>query len=213
MLPKPTKLGDRGHHAAMPYADLPQFMKKLAETPSPAFSALAFTVLTAARSGEVLGMTWDEVDFDTATWTVPAERMKVQKRHSVPLSDAAVAILRNQYEARGANPYVFPSPFLPRRPLSVVAMKQVMHRRGVGEWTPHGMRSAFRDWASDVAHAPFEVAEQCLAHAVGNAVSRSYARSEWLERRRPLMQSWADYVTGKTGDNAVPLRPLARADA
>ncbi len=196
MLPKPKKLGARGHHAAMPYAELPAFIARLEEAPGAAPQALAFTVLTAARSGEVLNATWDEIDLATATWTVPAERMKMRKEHAVPLSDAAVDILRQlaSEEARGRSPYVFPGA-RPRRPLSVMAMTMAMRRLGAGGFTVHGFRSAARSWMADNG-IEFEVAEACLAHAVGNAVVAAYQRSSMLERRRPLMQSWADYLTG-----------------
>ena len=194
MLPKPKKLGERGHHAAMPYADLPAFMARLAETPGAPARALAFAILTAARSGEVLNATWDEIDLATATWTVPASRMKMRKPHAVPLSDAAVAILKALEAARGASPYVFPGA-LPRRPLSAVSLNKRMDGLGAGEWTPHGMRSAFRSWAADQG-VVFEVAESCLAHT-SNSVVEAYQRSNMLERRRPTMQSWADFLSGK----------------
>ena len=157
----------------------------------------------AANRGEVLKMTWDEISFDAATWTIPKERMKMGREHAVPLSDAALAILRDQHEARGKNPHVFPG--RPQRPLSAMAMSMLLKRMKV-DATVHGMRSSFRMWAADVAHAPFEVAEQCLAHVTGNAVVQAYQRSSMLERRRPIMTAWADFVTGKDASNVVPLR-------
>jgi integrase len=203
MLPKP-KLA-RGHHAAMPYADLSAFMARLAETPGCGAKALAFTVLTAARSGETLGATWDEIDLATATWTVPAARMKMSKVHAVPLSDAAIAILRAlEAERRDQSPYVFPGRE-PRRPLSPMAMTMTMRGLGAGAFTVHGMRSAARSWMADNG-VEFELAEACLAHAVGNAVVQAYQRSSMLERRRPIMQAWANFVTGKAGDNVIELR-------
>jgi integrase len=172
MLPNPRKLGERGHHPALPYADVPAFMASLSEPsngPTPgAARALMFTILTAARSGEVLNMTWDEVSFDTAVWTIPASRMKMGKEHAVPLSDSALAILRAQEAGRGNNPFVFPG--RPQRPLSAMAMSMLLRRMKV-DATVHGMRSSFRMWAADVAHAPFEVAEQCLAHVTGKVRS------------------------------------------
>jgi integrase len=200
MLPNPKKLGERGHHAAMPYADLPDFMAKLSETPGTAAKALAFTVLTAARSGETLGATWDEIDFDNATWTVPAERMKAQKPHAVPLSDAAVAILSALEAERGKSPYVFPGA-RPRQPLSIMSMTLVMRRLGAGDLTVHGMRSAARSWMADNG-VEFEAAEACLAHAVGNAVVQAYQRSKMLERRRPIMQRWAAFLNGEAEADA-----------
>jgi integrase len=129
MLPNPRRLGARGHHAAMPYADVPAFMARLGETPGAASRALQFTILTAARSGETLGMTWDEVDFDTATWVVPASRMKMQKEHAVPLSEQAVAILRAQEAERGKNLHIFAG--RPHRPLSGMAMSVLLRRMNV----------------------------------------------------------------------------------
>jgi integrase len=201
MLPKPKKLGARGHHAAMPHADLPAFMARLKGTPGAAPRALAFTVFTAARSGEVLNATWDEIDLKTATWTVPASRMKMGKPHAVPLSDAAVAIL-SSFE-RGKSTYVFPGA-RPRRPLSVMAMTMTMRRLGARDWTPHGMRSAASSWMADNG-VEFELAEACLAHAVGNAVVQAYQRSSMLERRRPIMQAWASFLTGKADAKVVRL--------
>ena len=203
LLPKPKKL-TRGHHRAMAYSDLPEFMARLSEMPSPAARALRFTILTACRTSEALRMTWDEVDFDKAVWTVPAGRMKMQREHTVPLSDPALAILRDQHEARGRNPYIFAGA-RPRQPLTARSMPMLLRRLGVPV-TVHGMRASFRMWAADVAHAPFELAEAALAHAVGNQTVAAYQRSSMLERRRPLMQAWGDFVTGKTGDNVIPLK-------
>jgi integrase len=179
-------------------------VQRLRASSNTAALALEFLILTATRTGETLGMTWDEVDFDNATWNVPKERMKMGREHVVPLSDPAVAILRAQEAERGKNPHVFPG--RPMRPLSNMSMAMLMRRMGASDFTVHGMRSSFRMWCSDVAHVEFEVAEQCLAHAVGNSTSRAYNRSDMLERRRPIMSAWADFVTGQTGDNVEPLR-------
>jgi integrase len=212
MLPDPRKVGEpRGHHAAMPYADVPAFVEKLSRTSGVAARALAFSILTAARTGEVLKATWDEVDFDAAVWRVPAARMKMGKPHDVPLSAEALAILRTQQAERGRNPYVFPGA-RPLKSLHVMTMSKVMRRLGAGAFTVHGMRSAARSWMADNG-IEFELAEACLAHAVGNAVVQAYQRSSMLERRRPVMQAWASFLTGEADDNVVPLRPLARADA
>ena len=128
LLPNPKKIGERGHHATMPYADVPTFMATLRSAPGTAAKALMFTILTAARTTEALGMTWDEIDLDAKTWTVPARRMKASKAHRVPLSARALDILRDQMAARGRNPHVFPG--LPKLPLSNMAMAQVMRRHG-----------------------------------------------------------------------------------
>ncbi len=208
-LPNPKKIGERGHYAALAYSELPDFMRRLSETPGVPAKALAFIVLTAARSGEALGATWDEVDLDAKTWTVPKERMKKGERpHDVPLSDQALAILRGQYETRGKNPHVFPS-HLPRQALSIASLAAVMERLGA-KATRHGMRASFRMWAADQGVA-FEVAEACLAHTVGSAVVQAYQRSSMLERRKPVMDAWCAYVmpTAKA-TKIVPLRGRQR---
>ena len=203
MLPAPKKIGTRGHHAAMDYRVLPAFMAKLGQTVGDLSRALAFTVLTCARTSEALGMTWDEVDFETATWRIDAKRMKMAKPHDVPLSDPALAILRAQEAQRGNSPHVFPG--RPMRGLSNMAMAMLMRRLGAGDYTVHGMRSAARSWMADQGVA-FELAESCLAHTVGNAVVAAYQRSSLLERRRPIMSAWAKYVTGEAVDNVIELR-------
>ena len=139
-------------------------------------------------------MRWDEVDLDTAkpVWTIPAERMKARKEHLVPLSDAAVAILTRQLESRGKSPFVFPGG-RPAKPLSTNAFGMVMDRMGAGEFTPHGFRAAFRSWCADKG-VPFEVAESALAHT-SSSVVEAYQRSAMLERRRPVMQAWANYLS------------------
>jgi integrase len=209
ILPSPKKIGKRGHHAAMPYAQLPAFMARLAAIDSAASRALQLTILSACRTSEVLRMTFDEIDFGNAVWRVPASRMKTQKPHDVPLSDPALAILLAQEIGRGDNPHVFPG--RPMRPLTTMAMLVLLKRMNI-DATVHGFRAAFRMWAADVAHAPLEIAEACLAHQVGNAVVQAYQRSSMLERRRPVMSAWADFVTGKTNDNVVPLRRGAASE-
>ena len=157
----------RGNHAAMPYRDVPAFMARLMGAPGVAAKALAFAILTAARSGEVLGAQWEEIDLDhTATakgpdgkdstvaiplWTLPAERMKAGEAHRVPLSDPAIAILKEMRDERvREHPFVFPGQ-RPRKPLSNMALEMTMRRLGAGEFTPHGMRSSFRDWVGDAS--------------------------------------------------------------
>ena len=210
MLADPRKIGARGHHAAMPYADLPPFMARLADEHGAAASALGFIVLTAARSGEALGATWDEIVFDNAIWSVPAARMKMGKPHAVPLSDAAILILKRQEAARGTSPCVFPGA-RPRRPVSPTALKMAMRRLslddakpGAGAFTVHGFRASFRSWAADNG-VEFELAEACLAHSVGNGVVQAYQRSSMIERRRPVMQRWADFLAGKGGTKIVSI--------
>jgi integrase len=207
LLPKPKKLA-RGHHAAMPYDQLPEFVKRVRSMQAGSTAALAmeFVILTATRSGETLGAQWEEVSFDAATLIIPPGRMKTNEAFSVPLSDRALDILRALEAERGRNPFVFAG--RPQRPLSNMALAMLLRRMNV-DVTAHGFRTSFRTWCSDVAHAEFEVAEQCLSHRVGSAVSRAYNRTSMLERRRPLMQAWADFVTGETGGNVVPFRAAA----
>jgi integrase len=193
----------RGNHAAMPYADVPALMARLANTDGAAARALRLVILTASRTSEVLGMTFEEVDFDKVVWTVPEERMKTGEKHSVPLSDAAVAILKAQHETRGRSPHIFPG--RPTKPLSNMSMAMLLRRMGV-EATVHGFRSSFRVWCSEIAHVEFEVAELCLSHRIGSKVSRDYNRTTMTERRRPIMALWAAFVTGADANNVIPLR-------
>lgn len=192
VLHKPNELSNRNHHAAMPYTDVSAFMKKLEEVKGVSARALEFTILTAARSGETRGAVWDEFDFAAKVWTIPAMRMKSGKLHRVPLSDKAVSLLKAM-KAQSVNELVFPG-VRDKRPLSDMSLAKALKAAGGGAFTVHGFRSTFRDWATEVAHAPREISEASLAHAVGDAVERSYARSDALERRRALMGRWSDYL-------------------
>jgi integrase len=170
--------------------------------------ALEFLILTATRTGETLGATWREIDRDNAIWTIPPDRMKIGDVFSVPLSQRALAILDNVRRAARKEPTADSFVFfgvIPKRPLSNMALSMLMRRMDV-DATAHGFRTSFRTWCSDVAHVPFEVAESCLSHRVGSAVSRAYARSDMLERRRPVMERWADFVGGGDALNVIPLR-------
>jgi integrase len=203
-LPSVKKIGNPGHRAAMPYGGVPVFWRMLMASPDTAPRALAFAILTAMRTSEVTGMTWDEVDIDhLTTWSVPGPRMKMRKPHEVPLSDAAAVILKQQLETRGKSRFVFPGA-LPAKPLSENALARAMKRLG-GRDTVHGFRSSFRSWCADQGVA-FEVAEQCLSHTVGNSVVQAYQRSNMLERRRPVMQAWANFVDEQAADRVVPFK-------
>ena len=160
-----------------------------------------FTILCIARTSETLGMIFDDVSFADAIWRNPASKMKMGKPHDVPLSDAALAILGYQMAQRGKSAFVFPGG-RPRQPLSAMAMAMLMRRMGAGEFTVHGFRSAARSWMADNG-VEFELAEQCLAHAVGNGVVQAYQRSSLLERRRPVMQRWADFLGGRAESGAA----------
>jgi integrase len=195
----------RGHHAAMPYPDVPAFVARLRERESLAALALEFAILTAARTGEVLGATWAEIDVTDAVWTVPAQRMKAGREHRVPLTEPALAILR-KLEAFGTDElgHLFPGSRR-GRPLSNMAMEMILRRMGA-EATVHGFRSSFRDWCGEETSFPREIAEQCLAHRIGNAAELAYRRGDALAKRRPLMEAWARYCEPTTEGNVVELR-------
>ncbi|MGR9420643.1 tyrosine-type recombinase/integrase [Rhizobium leguminosarum] len=191
---KPNQLTATSHHAAMPFADLPAFMKKLAKVKGVSARALELTILTGVRSGEARGAVWSEIDLETSVWTIPAIRMKGGKLHRVPLSKEVAGLLRTM-KGQSVNDFVFPG-VRDKKPLSDASLGKAMKSAGGKDITVHGFRSTFRDWATEVAHAPREIAEAALAHVVGDAVERSYARSDALERRRALMQEWAAHCCG-----------------
>jgi integrase len=190
LLSKRGKLS-RGHHAAMDYRDVPAFVAKLRECGTIAAMALEFCLLTAARSAEVYGARWSEIDMTAKVWILPAERMKGAREHRVPLCVRAVNLLEMLRAARTCD-YVFSSP-RGSKPLSHVAMAKVMHRLQIAGPTVHGFRSAFRDWAGNETHFAREVAEAALAHVIGDAAERAYRRGDALEKRRELMAAWANY--------------------
>jgi integrase len=190
LLSRPSKLA-RGHHAAMPYEDVAAFITKLRKREASAALALELCILTAARSGEILGMQWSEIDFDNKVWTVPANRMKAGREHRVPLSQRAVAILR-QLEKLKAGDFVFPGQ-VHNKPLSNMAMEMILRRMKVEKATVHGFRSSFRDWAGNVSNFPREIVETALAHVIGDKAEQAYRRSDALEKRRKLMDEWAAY--------------------
>ena len=202
----------RGHHAAMAYADVPAFLARLRERQAGSVSALAleFTILTAARSGEALGMRWDEVDETAKVWTVPPTRMKAAREHRVPLSARALDLLGEAKQARTGD-FVFPGSSA-GRPLSVMAMEMVLRRMGLDDVTVHGFRSAFRDWAGNETHFPREVAEAALAHVIGDAAERAYRRGDALEKRRALMDAWTNYCMPKAASNVLAFPKTASAD-
>ena len=194
------------HHKALDWKALPAFMADLREREAMSAKALRFTILTAARTTEARAARWEEVDWQAKTWTVPAERMgKTKVEHTVPLSAAALGLLRELHDVRVSD-YVFPGPS-PRKPLGSAAMDRLLkHRMGV-DATVHGFRSTFRDWAGDGEPGyPRELAEMALAHTVGG-VEGSYRRGRAVERRRPMMEAWAAYCDGRAiAENVVAFR-------
>jgi integrase len=204
LLPKRQKL-TRGHHAAMPFADVPDFLAQLRQREAMAAQALEFTVLTAARSGEVLGARWDEIDFGRKVWTVPAARMKGGREHRVALSGGATAILEKLAAAKTAE-FVFPGQRL-GKPLNGTAMEMILRRMKADGVTVHGFRSSFRDWCGEVSTFPREIAEAALAHVAGDETERAYRRGDALDKRRALMEAWASYCEPKSGNVISIARP------
>lgn len=201
------------HQPAMPWRDLPDFVATvlLAGGSNLSKTMLEFLILTAARSGEVRAMTWDEVDLDAAVWTVPAERMKTGIAHRVPLSGRAVEILKAQQEAAVHATLVFPSP-RGKVPSDMILTEFLRGAKAAsGEAgrtaTAHGFRSSFRDWASENGY-PRDYAERALAHAIRNQTEAAYHRTDLLDHRRPMMEAWAQHVCGIGGQtgNVVPMK-------
>jgi len=207
LLPRPSKVRTVQHHAALPFQEIGDFMNKLRDRPAVAARALEFAILTAARTGEALGAQWSEIDLTTHTWTIPPNRMKSGREHRVPLSDAATAVLQRMLKVR-ENDYVFPGDR--RAALSNMVFLMLLRRMGLDNLTAHGFRSTFRDWAAERTNFPSEVVEMALAHAIGDKVEAAYRRGDLLEKRRDLMDGWADFCDGPTPvtGNIVPLRSV-----
>lgn len=201
LLPKRQRLS-RGHHAALAYDTVPDFMASLRGRSAVAARALEFTVLTAARSGEVLGAMWNEIDLDKKVWAIPPTRMKAGREHRVPLSPRAMEIV-DAMRKLGTESYVFPGP-KPKKPLSSMAMAMLL-RRMKAEITVHGFRSTFRDWASETTGFPHEVCEMALAHTIGNKAEAAYRRGDLFDKRRNLMEAWARYCAMSRVGKVVPI--------
>lgn len=202
ILPARSRL-TRGHHKAMPYEAIPAFVAQLRTREAMAAMALEFVILTAARTNEVVGATWSEVDLEKAIWTIPAERMKAGKEHRVPLSPRAVEILEAVKPLNKAS--LFPAD--KRGKLSTMAMTMLL-RRMKQDCTVHGFRSGFRDWAAECTAYAHEVAEMALAHTIENKVERAYRRGDLFEKRRRLMTDWASYCAdgGAASAKVTPIR-------
>jgi integrase len=194
LLGKQQKRGDL-HHAALDYPAVPSFVAKLRERGDTRAMAGEFLILTATRLSEAVEATWSEFDLDAKLWVIPADRMKAKREHRVPLSNRCCQILAAmQVERRGDRVFN----------ISIRTIQNLvsdMDEKATG----HGFRSSFRDWCGDVAHAPREIAEEALAHAIGNQVERAYRRGDALDQRRKLMDAWASYVEGEAGANVVEL--------
>lgn len=192
LLPAPSKIQKVVHHRAVPIDAMPVFMGELQKREGMAARALEFTILTAARSGEVRGAQWQEVDLASRVWTIPAERMKAGKEHRVPLSPSTVSLLQRLPRMEG-EPWIFPAPR--GGMLSDMSLSAVLRRMQV-DAVPHGFRSTFRDWVGERTSYPSELAEQALAHALQNKVEAAYRRGDALEKRRDLMQEWDIFIYG-----------------
>lgn len=202
LLPAPAKIAKVKHFAALPVRDVGAFMLRLRAADGMGARALEFAILTAARSGEVRGATWSEIDLDTALWTVPAERMKMRREHRVPLSDAALRLLRAQAQGK-PDAFVFPAPM--GGALSDMTISAVLRRMEVPA-VPHGFRSTFRDWAAEHTNTPRDVAEMALAHAIGDKVEAAYRRGDLFAKRTKLMQTWADFCARvPAASNVTPI--------
>jgi integrase len=204
ILPASRKVRPILHFAALDWREAPAFLAKLAEQDSMGALALRFAILTASRSGEVRGATWDEIDLERAVWTIPAARMKAGKEHRVPLSAPAITLLDKVALLRTEGGLVFAGQML-RRPLTKLALTRPLARAGRGDLTAHGFRSTFRDWAAETTHHPNHVVEQALAHTIGNAVEAAYRRGDLFAKRVALMDDWAAYLA-QPAAQAVPLR-------
>lgn len=190
LLAKPSKVNNREHHAALPVADVGAFMVRLRDAEGMGARALEFVILTAARSGEVRGATWAEIDAEAKVWTVPASRMKAGKEHRVPLSAEALALLK-ALPRMAATEFVFPAPR--GGMLSDMTLTAVLRRMQVPA-VPHGFRSTFRDWAAERTNYPRDVAEMALAHAIGDKVEAAYRRGDLFDKRALMMAEWAKFL-------------------
>jgi integrase len=191
------------HHPALDIRDVPGFFQALAAVDTFGSRAMRFIMLTLARSNEALGARWPEIDFDAAVWSVPRERMKARKAHRVPLSDPAVALLRELHGMR-VNEFVFPS-VIPGRAMGNNSLFNLLRRIGRPDVTAHGFRSTFADWCAERGVAS-EVREQCLAHTVGTKIVRAYLRTDIFDQRRELMDQWGAFVTSEGAAKVNPLR-------
>lgn len=205
LLPARSKVKKTEHHAALPWLQMGAFMVKLREQEGTAAKAVELAILTACRSGEVRGAVWEEFDLEAGIWIIPPERMKAKKEHRVPLQEKAIQLLRKQKELF-PNGYVFPG-MKEGKPLSDMSLTAVLRRMEQNEITVHGFRSSFRDWAAESTAYPNEMVEMALAHTIGNKVEAAYRRGDLFEKRRRMMNDWANFCDTviKAGE-VIPLK-------
>lgn len=205
LLPKRSKLSPVQHHPAIAHAELGAFLIDLRRQDGIASRALEFAILTAARTGEVIGATWDEINISERLWTIPAVRMKSGLAHRVPLSKAALKIIESMKAVRVGD-WVFPGTTV-AQPLSNMSLLKLLSRMGRGDLTVHGFRSTFRNWCAECTNFPHEVAEMALSHAVGDKVEAAYRRGDLLEKREQLAEAWARFCAAPAmAGDVVPLR-------
>jgi integrase len=193
MLPSPSKIAPVEHHAALDWREAPAFMAMLRAREGMGARALEFAILTAARSGEVRGATWTEIDLESSEWIIPAKRMKAKREHRVPLSAAAVALLREVAKFKDGSGLVF----LGQKrgvPMSDMTLTAVLRRMGRGELTAHGLRATFRTWVDEKTGHPTDIGEAALSHKIGNKVEAAYRRGDLFKKRIALMDDWAAYL-------------------
>lgn len=207
VLPKPNKLKKVNHHAALPWQQISSFMQDLRQREGMGARALEFIILTATRSGEVRLATWEEIDLENKVWTVPGERMKAGQDHTVPLTDDAIKLLKTLPRLEGSS-YVFPAPR--GGPLSDMSISTVCKRMKV-DAVPHGFRSTFRDWCAENTNFPREVAEMALAHTIESKVEAAYRRGDLFQKRRKLMDAWADYCNKVQAEEKAEVTPIRGA--
>jgi integrase len=193
LLPRRSKVATVKHHPALDYGDLAEFMTQLRRHEAIAARGLEFLILTCTRTNETMGARWEEIDLGKAFWTLPPERTKMKKEHRVPLADDALKVLEQMQEIRTSD-YVFPGQ-IESRPLSNMAFLQLLKRMKRADITAHGFRSTFRDWAAERTAYSREVAEMALGHAIGNKVEAAYRRGDLFEKRRRMMNDWADFAS------------------
>ncbi len=203
LLPSLEKKKRVKHHPALPFQEMPAFMKELRAQQGLAARALELLILTATRTGETINSQWSEFDLDAAVWTIPAARMKAHREHEVPLSPRAVAILKELNKSRSSD-FVFPGK--PKRPLSNMALLALLKRMDREEITVHGFRSTFRDWASESTNYPRDVCEMALAHQIANATEAAYRRGKLFPKRALLMRDWEKFCATTTRGEVVPLK-------
>jgi integrase len=212
LLPARSKVRAIEHHAALPYAELPAFLAILREQEGIAARALEFLILTAARTGEVIGAQWNEIDLLDKTWTLPAARMKAHREHRVPLSARALAILEEMQAARSGDTEhasVFPGGKAGTG-LSNMAFLMLLRRMGRGDLTAHGFRATFKTWATERTSSHNEVIEASLAHVTGGKLEQAYMRGDLFEKRRRLMAQWATFATAPPAERQANVTPLRR---